>query len=954
MVNFFLPMPIDLPRKKLTATTRALTLGSCLSVLGGAAWPEPSQIGQGGLIAMPDARVDPDQTWRLGLSITSPYTTLWSSVTAMPWLEVSARITQIDGVAGFPSSPYEQSYGDYKDKTFDVKLRLADESEFLPALNLGLQDYLGTGIFSANYLATSKRIGDADITLGIGDGRIDGLFGGARYTPSWLPEASLVLEYDANDYKRDLASSQTGVDRRSKGVNAALEYRRGPYGVQLSSQHGEWGINAHVRIPLSERDFVAKTGEPAPHVPVTPRPSEAQWESDPSHRRRMIEALLAQDFRNIHIRYHNRRLDVALTNTRIAHMSRAIGRAARILVGMGPRETTQIGITYLVQDQAAATYRFVDLKRLQRYFSGLATRKDLADTVRIEYVEEQRIATQEEERELVEGLSFNASSVRLADPRTGDYLAFQSGDPFYKQLRIAPRLALYVNDPSGAFRYDLYAQAGYRQRIGRGQYVQGALRLTLAENISDVTTASNSQLPHVRSDVAEYKRGASAKLDQLTWSKYWQPRRRTYARVSMGLYEEMFGGAGGQVLYLPEGRDWAVDLAADWVKQRDYDGIGFQSYSTVTALASLHYRLPKYGLTATARAGRFLAKDEGVRFEIKRRFRSGIELGAWYTVTNGNDITSPGSPSNPYDDKGLFMSIPMNLVLAQDTQSVAAYSLSPWTRDVGQMVASPGDLYSLFEKPLMLDMRDFDGLVEFGDVNDDYRLPDLGDGVSEWERMGQFVADGAGRVGDMFSMRPLALGTALTLLSAGLDDAGEDFANSHGNDDLWKNLRQAAEGFALLSWAGSGALAALGDEPRLTRTAYSAFQAGTATLALSGVIRYAVGRKPPNAGEGKASFDPFAIENLTDSSFPSLHSGLIWASLTPYAKEYDLPWLYGVATLTSLTMATGDEHWVSDTVSGALLGYLLGSLTWQSNRQDEDGPRLWLGADGVGLSWKAD
>ena len=189
----------------------------------------------------------------------------------------------------------------------------------------------------------------------------------------------------------------------------------------------------------------------------------------------------------------------------------------------------------------------------------------------------------------------------------------------------------------------------------------------------------------------------------------------------------MFGGVGGQVLYLPSDGRWATDLAVDWLQQRDYKGwFGFLDYSTVTAIASLNYRMAQ-GVTGTLRAGRFLAKDEGVRFEFKRRFASGYEVGMWYTRTNGNDITSPGSPSSPYYDKGIFLSVPLNTLLTKDTQAIAPMSLAPWTRDVGAMVVSPLDLYRLMEKPLVLDLHDHDGLSMLGDRDDDYHRPGAGD-----------------------------------------------------------------------------------------------------------------------------------------------------------------------------------------------------------------------------------
>jgi hypothetical protein len=216
------------------------------------------------------------------------------------------------------------------------------------------------------------------------------------------------------------------------------------------------------------------------------------------------------------------------------------------------------------------------------------------------------------------------------------------------------------------------------------------------------------------------KQGNTLRLERLLLNQYFWPAERIYARASAGYYEEMFGGAGGQVLYLPQSGKWAIDVASDWVKQRDYQGgFGFLDYSTVTTLVSLHVKLPFLPeTTGTLRAGRFLAKDEGVRFELKRRFQSGIEVGFWYTRTNGDDITSPGSPDDPYYDKGVFVNIPLGPLLTKDSATVAGLSLAPWTRDVGQMVVSPGDLYSMFERPVR-NLKDGDGLTRLGDYDDD-------------------------------------------------------------------------------------------------------------------------------------------------------------------------------------------------------------------------------------------
>ena len=65
------------------------------------------------------------------------------------------------------------------------------------------------------------------------------------------------------------------------------------------------------------------------------------------------------------------------------------------------------------------------------------------------------------------------------------------------------------------------------------------------------------------------------------------------------------------------------------------------------------------------------------------------------------------------------MSIPLNTMLTKDTQAAPKMAISPWTRDVGQLVFSPGDLYDLLE-PADINMHDQDGLQYFGDLDDRY------------------------------------------------------------------------------------------------------------------------------------------------------------------------------------------------------------------------------------------
>jgi hypothetical protein len=675
---------------------------------------EASSTGQTGLINMPSARIEEDGTLRLGVSQADPYRAIWSSVTLMPWLELSGRYTRIDGVPGIPDYP---EYGDFKDKAFDAKLRLLRESRYLPELAVGIQDFTGTHLFKAGYVALNKRVWDLDFTAGVGRDRIDGVFGGVRYSPAWNRDLGFVVEYDANDYKNDFSAAQSGADQRRGRATYGLEYKYGWIAAQLSYQHGTVGANLYVSIPLMEKEYVPKIEEPEPYTPVTGQPDTHAGSGESTRLLALVKALESQGFKNVRTGFDGKALELSLTHSRISLVGRAVGRAVRTALPLGPPATQFIVITYTLDDLPALTYRFDDLARLRGYLQGDVSQQELEESVQITYTSPEYAKRFRDKAVLVfEREPESGEPLQTLYGEEGHIVSFKREDRFLSNFGFIPfNLRFFFNDPSGAARYDIFSTLNYKKHFGDGLFLNASGRLTLFEDVSDVTTTSNSTLPHVRTDVATYFRERNrVTLNSLQLNKYAQLGRGVYSRWSAGYYEEMFGGAGGQILYLPSAGNWATDLTVDWLRQRDpYADLSFTDYSVVTALAALHYRIPSLGITTTARAGRFLAKDDGVRFELKRRFKSGIEIGAWYTVTNGDDITPPGSPGSPYYDKGVFLYVPLNVMLTKDTQATSTLSLAPWTRDVGQMVVSPGDLYDRFERRLPLVADEIGPLTDF-------------------------------------------------------------------------------------------------------------------------------------------------------------------------------------------------------------------------------------------------
>jgi hypothetical protein len=539
----------------------------------------PNNHGQSGYINMPNAIVEPDGTFSVGYSGDTPYGTLWASTTLLPFLQFTGRYIAISGTPQFENisaNPYWSGYGRYKDKVADAKIQLLTETAWRPAVAVGAKDLLGTGLFKGRYVVATKSFGrlrNVEASVGFGKDRPDGAFGGLRwYSPS-VPGLAVSAEYDATNYQEEFEANFTGAAKHKKGPAVGLEYRWGWLGAQVARHRDHFSANAYLSIPFSEREFIPKLYEPAPFDPkkAPPRISAEEWQQQASHGAELVDALVKQDFKNVRATFEDSTLKLSLTNNRISNLGRAVGRAARTALAFAPQGTRAIQITYTKLEQPIATYEFIDLQTLTDYLTGLTDRDRFLQTVVVRYAHPgDNIG--EDQSGLLATVQDEDADLQVRVGRDGNTLQLSSEDREANRFKVVPKISFFFNDPSGALRYELWAAANYDRRLAQGLYLNSDLKLTVFENVSGVTQPSNSLLPHVRTDVAEYKRGGRFKLNRLLINKYMMPAERVYARVSGGLYEEMYRGFGGQVLYLPKDSRWAADLTADALQQRGFRG----------------------------------------------------------------------------------------------------------------------------------------------------------------------------------------------------------------------------------------------------------------------------------------------------------------------------------------------------------------------------------------------
>jgi hypothetical protein len=149
----------------------------------------------------------------------------------------------------------------------------------------------------------------------------------------------------------------------------------------------------------------------------------------------------------------------------------------------------------------------------------------------------------------------------------------------------------------------------------------------------------------------------------------------------------MYADVGAELLFKPHRSKWGVGLTTNHIRQREYErGFGLRDYRTSTGFMSVYYASPFYHFDLAVHAGRYLAKDVGVTFEVRRTFDSGFSIGAFFTRTNTSDVEYGQGGF----DKGLSFRLPFNAVLPGNTRRSYATIIRSLERDGGRRLENFG------------------------------------------------------------------------------------------------------------------------------------------------------------------------------------------------------------------------------------------------------------------------
>ena len=154
-----------------------------------------------------------------------------------------------------------------------------------------------------------------------------------------------------------------------------------------------------------------------------------------------------------------------------------------------------------------------------------------------------------------------------------------------------------------------------------------------------------------------------------------------------GLLEPMFGGVGAEWMWRPAGAPLSLSIDVNRVRQRAFEqNLSFRSYGVTTGHATLRWETGWQGVVVSPSVGQYLAGDRGATLEVSRIFGNGVVMGAFASKTNASrEAFGEGS-----FDKGIYVNVPFDAILARSTTGTAQLLWRPLTRDGGAKLDRPG------------------------------------------------------------------------------------------------------------------------------------------------------------------------------------------------------------------------------------------------------------------------
>ena len=604
-----------------------------------------------GLINTPTARFYDEGVHGITLYDGTPDQKITLSSNPYDWLEASFFYSNIQGR---PYPGYE--YQDYKDKGFNVKLRLKKEGS-LPAIAIGLNDFAGTGLHSSEYIVASYGINKLDMHFGLGWGQLNGSDQEFKNPFTYLRDNFIDRpigiddkggQFNPEKYFSGKTSSPFFGISYSMRNNLLLKLERDPTNttnglIDYEIKESEFSLGLDYLI--SSNFTIGASFERGNYISMrfiyknNPKSSIKKYEykepevnQDDDKYSKLVKNLEKNGIGVNKITETSKSIGLELTQF--------IHPNLRVVEQIIAEATRNAGINKNVKKDI----KIADLKGVS----------EIDDTFR-------RNAKTIYERQVTR--RFNSSSGIRFKP----FIA--SREEFFKGAILVENNSEFI--------------------IKENLFLNTNLKYNLANNFDDLRFPPVDTFPaQVRSDVKQYLKNMDegiligrAQLDY-----HLTPKENHHFMLTGGILEDMFSGIGMEYLYFVPNTNYSFGVELFKVKKRDYEwGFGHLDYDNITLTGNFYYR--NYGLIPfdlKLSAGEYLAGDIGSTIEFSRKFANGVSFGAFATLT---DVSAEEFGEGSFD-KGIFFNVPI-------FGNAIAYTWRPLTKDPGAKLIRRNTLYDL-------------------------------------------------------------------------------------------------------------------------------------------------------------------------------------------------------------------------------------------------------------------
>lgn len=622
-----------------------------------------------GLIRTPNALLNSEGTISFLYSNFDPFVHGRITLSPYDWLEGSFFYTDIN------TERYAGTKQSNKDKGFALKLKIKEQGRF-PAVALGFEDIAGTVLFSSEYLVSTYEWDRFNFSLGIGWGRLGSL-------ENFVNPLSIFSD-DIN--QRSGSSSNTG------GTFAFGNYFRGDAsvfgGVDVTISEKK---NIVFKVEYDSMNFNKQRGYIA------------------KESTRYNYGIYLEPLNNFSLGlYRTEGNDLGLSlqykkNFSLVKKNEFVNSASRSrnisnIKLLNDSKNNGVYIQKANIEEESLDIRYIQTKRNnEKIFS-----KEYKNYLIKEYGFYETIVLSPQNGPLLQESYFFKNGVLKAityDQDLNKKYTFQPRVIYpVNAFNISPGIKSHIGSPSGFIFAELNLNFSFISVISEGVEFGSNYTVPIIDNYEKLNyDPAYTDLHPVRIDVQKYLRKGQLGFDEFYLSKISQINKSTYVLFTAGHLEQMYSGAYFEYLKELNTLNLKLGFELAYVKQRAFEKgfFDFRDYETYTSHLNVSYYEPYLDIYVDFSFGRYLAKDDGYTLSLSRGFKNGLEIGAFFTLTN---ITTSQFGEGSFD-KGIFFNYPIDIFRKGKSKGYQSFKYRPITRDGGSKVYVPKDLIGILRNP---------------------------------------------------------------------------------------------------------------------------------------------------------------------------------------------------------------------------------------------------------------